>query len=268
MKSFVIVPTYNESKNIERLIRELLDLRIPGLSILVVDDHSPDGTSEIVSQLSEAHPEVLLAERVDDKGRGTAGIVGFDLALKLGADRIIEMDADFSHPPREIPRLLAGLAESDIVIASRLAPGARDLRPLPRRLVTAAANRYARLFLERPHHQSRVRDWTTGFRAYRRKVFESVPCDSLVSRGPSILQEILFRALNLGCTASEIPFEMKDREAGESTFSSKVARQSLLSIPAYRILFSGYGVDTRREFRLRSYRVENPSPRHYRLHLG
>lgn len=279
MKSFVVVPTYNESRNIGRLIEEILETaRASGLndlSILVVDDHSPDGTSALVSGLAASDPRVHLAERVNDKGRGTAGIVGFDLALKLGAEAVIEMDADFSHPPREIPRLLDTLARADIAIASRLAPGARDLRPLRRRAITWLANRYARGWLALPSHRSRVRDWTTGFRAYRRAVFERVPVSALISRGPSILQEILFRALNQGLTAAEIPFEMKDREAGQSTFSSKVARQSLMSIPAYRILFGGTaakrvpqgGPAFPPEFRLDGYSVSQPHSRHFQLRL-
>jgi len=237
VKTFVVIPTYNESQNIEALIQEILGLRIDGLSILVVDDSSPDGTSQIVAGLSERHPEVRLVQRIGDKGRGTAGIVGFEVAMRLGADAIIEMDADFSHPPEVLPRLLAGLAEMDIVIASRLAPGAEDVRPWRRRIVTRFSNLYARYFLERAVHASRIRDWTTGFRAYRRAVFERLPPSQLVSRGPSILQEILFRSLNMGATAMEIPFRMSDRVRGASSFSRKVAWQSLRSIPAYSVLF-------------------------------
>ncbi|MCM2323827.1 MAG: polyprenol monophosphomannose synthase [Oligoflexia bacterium] len=266
-RSIAIVPTYNEAANIEPLIGELLALGVPGLQVLVVDDNSPDGTSAIVRRLSDAHPEVLLAQRMNDRGRGTAGIVGFHLAMKLGADRIIEMDADFSHPPRCVPELLRALDHTDISIASRLCPGARDLRPASRRLVTWLANLYARAFLELPSHAGRIRDWTTGFRGYRRRVFEALPPEALISRGPSILQELLFRSLNLGLTASEIPFEMKDRAAGKSTFSGKVARQSLASIPAYRALF--HPASTPRGalavFQLSNYRMEKASPGHFLL---
>lgn len=238
-QTFVVVPTYNESANIARIIAAIFESS-PGIQVLVVDDRSPDGTSDRVRELIPRHPGLHLLTRHTDRGRGTAGIAGFALAMQLGAQAILEMDADFSHPPTVIPALLEGLRGSDIVIASRLLRGSRDRRPWARKLITTLGNRYVRFFLERPGH-SRVRDWTTGFRAYRRSVFEKLPPEALISRGPSILQEILYRALQLGSTASEIPFEMVDREHGVSSFNSRIARQSLLSVPCYRILFSGEG---------------------------
>jgi dolichol-phosphate mannosyltransferase len=237
MKKFVVVPTFNESANIGRLVKEIFDQPIEDLHVLVVDDHSPDGTSNLVRSLCASFPRLYLVERVDDKGRGTAGITGFEFALKLGAEAIVEMDADFSHPPSDLPRLFEGLMKSDIVVASRLAPGAEDVRPWIRRKVTAFANAYARFFLQRKNHKSRIKDWTTGFRAYRSAVFRKIPPSTLISRGPSVLQEILFRALGQGCTACEIPFKMVDRAQGVSTFSGKVARQSFLSIPCYAVIF-------------------------------
>lgn len=237
MKKFVIVPTYNESLNIERLLDGIFSQPIEDLHALVVDDNSPDGTSRKVEALKAKHPRLWLVERLDEKGRGSAGVTGFEIAMQLGADAIVEMDADFSHPPTDLPRLFAALEHADIAIASRLAAGAMDTRPAPRRFITLLANAYTRALLQRPGHRSRVQDWTTGFRAYKRRVFEAIPPASLISQGPSILQEILLRALNAGMTATEIPFRMVDREAGASTFSRKVAVQSLLSIPAYRILF-------------------------------
>lgn len=257
MKKFVVVPTFNESANIERLVAEIF-AAAPDLHVLVVDDRSPDGTSDIVRALCPRFPRLFLVERADDKGRGTAGITGFQFALRLGADAIAEMDADFSHPPSDLPalfRAIEGADGADISIASRLAPGSRDLRPRTRRWITAFANFYARFFLARPAQVSRVRDWTSGFRAYRKAVFEKVPPATWVSRGPSVLQEILFRALNQGLRAVEIPFEMKDRELGVSTFSRKVARQSFLSIPCYRILFGDESA-ARGVFHLDGYSID------------
>lgn len=265
----VVVPTFNEAKNIQHLIErvfaQLSRFSLPvDLSLLVVDDHSPDQTSEVVRGLMPKFNGLHLIERMD-KGRGTAGIVGFAWALKLDAEVIIEMDADFSHPPEDLPKMVHAIVntDSDIVIASRLTPGSRDLRPWRRRAVTRFANWYARFFLQRSFHLSRVQDWTTGYRAYRRRVFEKIPPEALISRGPSLLQEILFRALNAGFKASEFCFEMKDRVQGESTFSKKVALQSLLSIPAYRLLLAS----EKEVFALSRYRVIGDGSRDLRLEL-
>lgn len=262
MKTFVVIPTYKESLNIEPLIRAILELKISSLSIVVVDDHSPDGTADIVGRLAAENPSVFLVERVHDRGRGSAGIVGFDFALRNGAECIVEMDADFSHPPTDLPKLLAAVQTADIAIASRLLPDSSDTRPLRRRWVTFLANRYARLFLERAEHLSRVNDWTTGFRAYRKTVFENLPISSLVSQGPGILQEVLYRALNLRLTAVEVPFQMNDRLRGSSTFNQKVAIQSLLAIPAYRFLFGNLGKASRVGY----YRTETVTPQHLKLY--
>lgn len=259
MKSFVVVPTYNEAGNIERLIHELFALGAAGLNVLVVDDSSPDGTSRIVEKLAADLPGLFLVERIGQKGRGTAGIVGFEIALKLGSEAIIEMDADFSHPPATVPELLGALSGADIAIASRLAPGSKDDRPWPRRVLTRFANSYARAFSQKKEHVSKVADWTTGFRAYRREVFEKVPPRSLVSRGPSILQEILFRSLNQGMSATEIAFDMVDRKVGQSSFNRKIALQSLAAIPAYRAIFGGVGP----EFDLLQVHSEQKNSQHY-----
>jgi dolichol-phosphate mannosyltransferase len=262
MKTFVVIPTFKESLNIGPMIQAILELKIEGLAVLVVDDQSPDGTAEIVGRLATKNPNVFLVERINDRGRGTAGIAGFQFALQNGAECIIEMDADFSHPPTDLPRLLDAVQKADIAIASRLLPESNDTRPWMRRLITSLGNRYARVFLERPGHRSRVRDWTTGFRAYRRGVFDLVPIGSLISQGPSILQEVLYRALNQKLTAIEIPFEMNDRVRGESTFNRRVAIQSLLAIPAYRVLFSHPDTSARTT----RYRTEALSSQHFKLY--
>lgn len=256
MRRFVVVPTYNESANIVRLLDAIHAQGIPDLRIVVVDDHSPDGTAKRAEAQASRIPGLTVLERVDDRGRGTAGIVGFDFALKLGAEAIVEMDSDFSHPPSCLPALFNGLARADIVVASRLARGAVDRRPALRRLITLCSNLYVRLLLQRRAHASRVRDWTSGYRAYRRQVFDRIPPATLVSRGPSILQELLYRALNAGLTAAEIPFQMQDRAAGVSTFNLRVARQSLLAVPCYRILYG----DRAPEFRLSEYTAVPAGP--------
>ena len=238
MNRILIIPTYNESKNIGPLLDQILPLGIEDLTILVVDDSSPDGTSKIVREYAKKNSNIVLVERVGLRGRGTAGIVGFDMAMRLGAEEIVEMDSDFSHPPEDLPKIFSKLKEADIVIASRLAPGALDTRPFSRRFITKLANIYARFFMESPLHKNKIAYWTTGYRGYRRIVFEKVPPPSMISQGPSIVQEVLFRAMNQGLTSLEIPFTMIDRAAGKSRFNRKIAIQSLMSIPAYRVLFS------------------------------
>lgn len=265
MQTVAVVPTRNEAANIGRLLDELLSLPIPDFSVLVIDDHSPDGTAALAAARASDADRVHVLERMRDRGRGSAGITGFYFALARGADAIIEMDADFQHPPTLIPSLLDALGRgADIAIASRLAPGAQDERAGSRRGITALANAYARTWLARPAHLSRVRDWTTGFRAYRREVFARVPCHTLASPGPSLLQEILFRALEAGLRATEIPFAMPDRVAGESTFNRRIAVQSLLSIPAYRFAYGPF-LRAHPPFRPDRYRIERVGPHHDRL---
>src|SRR3990167_9503485 len=146
MKTYVMIPTYNERENIGNLIREILNLKIPDLH--VVDDNSPDGTSEIVKNLSKEHPEVELLLRTTERGRGSAGIAGFKYALEQGADCVVEMDADFSHHPKYIPSFLEAIQEADMVIGSRFVGGGKDVnRGIVRRVITSLAGVYVRLLL-------------------------------------------------------------------------------------------------------------------------
>lgn len=263
MKTFVVVPTYNESENILRLIEAIFDLQIPDLSVLLVDDHSPDGTGKLIEQIMPRFPSLYLAERLDDKGRGTAGITGFAIALELGADAIVEMDADFSHPPETILNLLEQLEKAPLVIASRRHPNSEDQRPRLRRWITRLSNLYIRWILKTGSNDPQ--DWTSGFRAYRREVFEKIPVQSMISDGPSLLQEILYRALLQHCPVAEIPFKMIDRRLGKSSFTVKIALQSLLMNLFYRLRFSKKPVG----FTLSKYRIQSDTwhqnPRHFRI---
>lgn len=242
MNAILVIPTYCERENIGPLLTRIQALKIRGLHTLVVDDHSSDGTSAEVQRWVEKTKNtdscVYLLERKNQRGRGTAGITGIAHALQLGAEWILEMDADLSHPPEILPKMLEMGSRFDIVIGSRLHEKSRDHRSYFRRLITKLANRYTRFWLQCPRHTSQVQDWTSGFRLYKREVFERIPPESLVSTGPSILQEVLFRALNQGLTATEIDFVMLDRAFGKSTFTRKVALESLRRIPCYRLLFS------------------------------
>jgi dolichol-phosphate mannosyltransferase len=208
-----MIPTFNESADIKALIETILGLGIEGLEALVVDDHSPDGTGEIVAGLAAKDPRVILLDRAGaPAGRGLAGRDGYLRALERGADFVIEMDADFSHQPKYIPELLSAMKDCDIAIGSRLVPGGSDFdRSWARRCLTLAANSYARLLLGLP-----VRDTNSGYRCFSRRALEAVSPRTLTSAGPAILHETLYRARRAGLRFKEVPIEFIDRRRGSS----------------------------------------------------
>ncbi len=213
MRTVVVVPTYNERENIGDLVTALLDLGVPGLEVLVVDDASPDGTGEVVRAIAAARPGVHLLARAGERGRGVAGREGFLRALALGADRVVEMDADFSHEPRAVPALLARLDEgADVAIGSRFVTGgAQRSRGALRRLVTRVSIAYVRALLG-----IGVRDPNSGFRAFRREALARIDPASLTATGPAIVHEVLLRAARAGCRIAEVPVHFVDRERGRS----------------------------------------------------
>jgi len=213
MRTVVVVPTYNERENIEGLLAALLDLGVPGLEVLVVDDASPDGTGEAVRAIAAARPGVHLLARSGERGRGIAGREGFLRALALGADRVVEMDADFSHDPRAVPALLARLDEgADVAIGSRFVEGgAQRSRGVLRRLVTRVSIGYVRALLG-----IGVRDPNSGFRAFRREALSRIDPASLTAKGPAIVHEVLLRAARAGCRIAESPVLFIDRRRGRS----------------------------------------------------
>lgn len=232
---FVMIPTYNESNNLPTLIESIDALKIPRLSIVVVDDNSPDGTGKLADRLARTRPHLHVVHRLHERGRGTAGIAGFKASLAKGADLIVEMDADFSHHPRHLPDLIAAAREADVVVGSRFVAGGRDLnRGWLRHGITRLANFYIRRILG----LRQVHDCTSGYRLFHRRVLEAVKMDNTVSLGPSIVQELLYKALLLGFTVREIPIVFKDREQGKSTFSWRIMIQSFLMTLIIKFLFS------------------------------
>ncbi len=214
-KVVAVIPTYNEKENIEELIRRLRGLRHHNLSILVVDDDSPDGTAQIVKKVMKKYKNVHLLLRKKRKGRGYAGRAGFIQALKKGADIIIEMDADLSHDPKYIPKMLSAIESSDVVLGSRLVKGGKDIgRSLLRQIITKGANLYIRLLLD-----LRVKDCNSGFRAFRKEVFNRVKTQNLFSEGPAIVQELLYKCHLAKCRIREVPIEFVDRTRGESSLT-------------------------------------------------
>jgi len=215
VRTVVIVPTYNEAPNLERLVAEVRRA-LPGAEILVVDDRSPDGTGEIADRLAAADPGLRVLHRDPPKGRGLAGRDGYAEALRRGAEAILEMDADFSHDPALLPRFLDELASgADVVLASRFVAGGSDRdRGVVRRAITVLANLYIRLVLGVP-----IADCNSGYRGFRRRALEAVRPETLTSQGPSIVQEVLFRAHRAGCRIVEIPLAFVDRKQGDSKLS-------------------------------------------------
>jgi dolichol-phosphate mannosyltransferase len=214
MPPAVVIPTYNESDNIPSLVAQILELPI-GAHVVVVDDNSPDGTGQLVDALAARDPRVHGVHRPSKLGLGTAHIAGMRHAFSLKLEPIITMDADFSHHPRYIPDLLAGLEDKDVMIGSRYVPGGGTrFFSVQRQFLSNGANAFARLMLG-----LKAKDCTAGFRAYRRPVLESLDLDRIFSNGYSFLIEVLFLCQRNGWNIGETPIIYEDRRAGKSKIS-------------------------------------------------
>lgn len=230
MKPVVIVPTYNEHDNIDTLIADLLALPV-GLSVIVVDDNSPDGTGQLADAWAARESRVDVIHRAGKLGLGTAYIAGFQRALANGFDRIMTMDADFSHHPRYVPALLALGRERDLVIGSRYVKGGGTLNcAWKRRALSRGANAFARLVLG-----LRARDCTAGFRCYRREVLESVDLDTLFSNGYSFLIEMIYRVQRGRWSIGETPIVFEDRRLGTSKISRQEVYRALYTVLRLRV---------------------------------
>jgi dolichol-phosphate mannosyltransferase len=225
MKIMATIPTYNERENIRELIERILALG-DNIELVVADDDSPDGTWQVVEEMSQSNQSVHLLHRKKNKGRGCAGKDAFHFAFNSGADLIIEMDGDLSHDPRFIPSLIEHSKTFDVVIGSRYIAGGKDLRAsFSRRLVSRVSNWYSRKLLG-----LNVLDCNSGFRCFRRKVFESVDPLSLKSTGPSIVHELLYKSFKNGYSIGEAPIEFIDRKHDESKLTFKRLLNGLLMV--------------------------------------
>jgi dolichol-phosphate mannosyltransferase len=237
----VVMPTYNEAQNIEGIVRAVaaeLDHVVPGrYRVLVVDDGSPDGTGQLAERLSEELAAVTVLHRAAKNGLGRAYLAGFDWALRSGADLVIEMDADFSHDPGYLPDLLAASEHADLVLGSRYVDGGgvRDWG-LARRLISRGGGLYARLIL-RMH----VRDLTGGFKCIRREVLEAIDLSSVSAEGYVFQIEVTYRAHLAGFRIREIPIIFRDRTAGSSKMSARIAGEAIWLVPRLRVASSQRG---------------------------
>lgn len=227
------LPTLNESENILPLCRELLALA-PDLHVLVIDDDSPDETWRLVGEAARSEPRLHLLHRKSEPGRGRSGRDGFVEALRMHAGIVLEMDADFSHRPRDIPRLIDRLEHSEppvgLVLGSRGIHGGLDAdRGWWRRLLTKAANFYIRLVLGVP-----VRDGNSGFRCWRRETLERIRVEETFSVGPAIVQELLFKTARARIGIAEVPVEFANRLHGKSTLTMRKLLTGYTTVLALR----------------------------------
>lgn len=212
-----MIPTYNEKENISNLINEILKLKIKNLHIVVVDDNSPDGTWKIVEDISKKKKNVHLLLRKTKRGRGHAGRDGFIYCLKNKADIIIEMDADFSHDPKYIPSMLREIKDYDIVLSSRRVKGAKEIgRSLIRKIITYGANLYIKMMLG-----LKVKDCNSGYRCFRKDIMKKIKPEKIKSKGPAIVQEVLFKAHLKKAKIKEIPITFINRTEGRSKLGIK-----------------------------------------------
>lgn len=214
-RAIVIIPTYNESENIEVLIDRILSVE-PSLDILVIDDNSPDGTWSIVSRMAEENRHVTLLHRKKKRDRGTAVIAGLRYAIGKGYDYVIEMDADLSHDPRYIPLLLESIKDSDVVIGSRYVEGGCDCRGLVRRLLSRIAGIHIRLLLG-----IKIKDPTSGYRCFTRDILKRINLDTHSAKAKFIVIDILYRCNKEGARIKEVPIRFINREKGKSKLNIK-----------------------------------------------
>ena len=226
----IVVPTYNEMQNIKSLVSNLLEVG-PNVRLLVIDDNSPDGTAGYVEEVAAANPRVGLIKRKAKMGLGAAYITGFKAALEQGADYIIQMDADFSHDPSYIPKMLEAIGDHDLVIGSRYVKGVNVVNwPMERLLLSYFANVYTRVITGLPIH-----DATSGFKCFRRQVLEAIDLDAIISDGYCFQIEMTFRSWRKGFRIFEIPIVFVDRHSGTSKMSKRIIWEAIGKVWWFRL---------------------------------
>ena len=230
MKTLIVTPTYNERKNIRELVSILFELN-PDFHILVVDDSSPDGTAEIVEELQADCANLHLLSRNEKTGLGSAYIAGFNYALERDYEAVVQMDADMSHDPKDVPLLIEAIENADLAIGSRYISGINVVNwPLQRLIISYGANIYTRLVTRLP-----VRDATGGFKCWRREALEAINLDGVRSQGYSFQIEMTYRVWLKGFRITGIPIIFLDRTVGESKMTRSIMIEAAVMIPRLRI---------------------------------
>jgi dolichol-phosphate mannosyltransferase len=232
--AWLILPTYNEAENVEAVVRSALaQLASTGRehTVLVVDDGSPDGTGRLADGMAREHPEVRVLHRPAKQGLGRAYLAGFDVALGEGADLVLEMDADFSHDPADLPRLIAAADAADLVLGSRYVPGGGvENWGALRRMLSRGGSWYARILLSVP-----VRDLTGGFKCFNRRVLEGIDLGEVHADGYGFQIELTYRAIQAGFTVTEVPILFRERTEGQSKMTARIALEAVWKVPALRM---------------------------------
>ena len=228
---WLVLPTYNEAENLEPIVASIREQLPRSRRLLIVDDDSPDGTGRIADRLASAHDDVAVLHRPRKQGIGPAYVAGFGEALSGGAELIVQMDADFSHDPADLPRLLRASEDADLVLGSRYVPGGgvQDWGPI-RRLISRGGSAYVRALL-----RVTVRDLTGGFKVFHRRVLEAVELETVPSHGYAFQVETTYRAIGRGFRVLEIPIQFRDRRVGQSKMSGRIVLEAALRVPAMRL---------------------------------
>ena len=221
----VIIPTYNESESLPGVV-ERLRLSVPDAHVLIADDNSPDGTGDLADSVAAHDNHIHVLHRAGKEGLGKAYLAGFAWGLERGYDVLVEMDADGSHRPEELPRLLAQIPHADVVLGSRWVPGGSVVNwPTSRRVLSQGGSLYTRMALGIP-----TRDATGGYRAYRASALRALDLGTVESNGYCFQIDLLWRALQRGMVVSEVPITFVEREAGTSKMSRRIVREALVNV--------------------------------------
>lgn len=224
----MIIPTYNESENVRQIVARLR-AAVPVADLLIADDNSPDGTGAIADELAAADGQVHVMHRTGKQGLGAAYLAGFAWARDHGYDAVVEMDADGSHAPEQLPRLLDALADADLVIGSRYVHGGAVVNwPASRQLISRTGNLYVRLALGMP-----IKDATAGYRAYRMTALDKFEVETVASQGYCFQVDLAWRAQRNGFRVTEVPITFTERERGYSKMSSAIVREALWRVTVW-----------------------------------
>ena len=228
MKVLVIMPTFNESGNLNKSVEQLFTFN-PAVDLLIVDDNSPDGTGELADQLAANNKQISVFHRNEKNGLGAAYLAGFELGLARGYDFLVEMDADGSHRAEDLPKLLAKSAENDLVIGSRYVPGGVTVNwPFYRKLLSKGGNQYAKFMLG-----SKLNDMTAGFRVFRAEFLKKLDLRNINAKGYSFQIEMAYRTVLAGGRVAEVPITFIEREIGSSKMSKAIVTEALILITKF-----------------------------------